>query len=113
MISISSFLLVIMTYAVWPSRRAVSVAEQAPDVSLDLRHGWDGAFFTDMNHGYVFGDNALIATNDGGASWRLVRDVGIASVFFLDGQRFWILSGGGRCTRTAAPAGPLTVALGP
>ena len=107
--SISLFLLVIITYAVWPSRRAVSVAEQAPDVSLDLRHGWDGAFFTDMNHGYVFGDNALIATNDGGASWRLVRDVGIASVFFLDGQRFWILSGGGQLHATSDAGGTLTV----
>ncbi len=63
---------------------------------LALRHGFDGAFFTDMNHGYVFGNDAIIATSDGGTNWRLVRAGGrIESAFFLDSQTLWVLYVGG------------------
>lgn len=96
-----SLLVVILVTAVLGCRDRVSLAELPPDLPADLRHGYHGAFFTDMAHGYVFSDNLITATEDGGLSWRLVRQGGgIESLFFLDAQTFWILYRGGEMHRT-------------
>jgi photosystem II stability/assembly factor-like uncharacterized protein len=82
---------------------ALPAQAQVESLPPDLSRGYEGAFFTDMNHGYVFGENTIISTADGGATWRLVRndgDVGIHSLFFLDGQTFWVLTSPGELHRT-------------
>ncbi len=100
----------VMIYAGWFILSLVAAAQASPSyVPSDLRHGFHGAYFTDMSHGYVFGgspsmpafgDNSIIATDDGGSTWRLVGQVGIAPVFFLDGQTFWIWDADGSLKRT-------------
>jgi photosystem II stability/assembly factor-like uncharacterized protein len=99
----TQFLLALMiATAIWSRSHEVCFADPPPDLHPDLRLGYDGAFFTNMTRGYVFGDNAILATEDGGSSWRLVRQGGgIESLFFLDAQTFWILYRGGELHRTA------------
>jgi photosystem II stability/assembly factor-like uncharacterized protein len=81
--------------------RVVGAAAQIEELPEELRHGYDGASFVDMEHGYLFGDDTIIATADGGATWRLVcNKLAIESVFFLDGQTFWVLSRGGELRHT-------------
>jgi photosystem II stability/assembly factor-like uncharacterized protein len=94
-------LVVMIILGVWSNQGGVGFAELPPALSPDLRLGYHGAFFTDMAHGYVFGDSAIFATEDGGSNWRLVRQGGgIESLFFLDAQRFWILYQGGELHTT-------------
>jgi photosystem II stability/assembly factor-like uncharacterized protein len=69
--------------------QAVLAQEPLPYVPVVLRHTFTGAYFTDMNHGYVFGPDSFIATDDGGATWRLVPNIRSTPMFFLDGQTFW------------------------
>jgi photosystem II stability/assembly factor-like uncharacterized protein len=90
-----------MSCAAWCFTRTLGLAEQPPDLPPELRHGYEGAFFTDMNHGYVFGDDAIVATDDAGATWRLVRKGGgVESIFFLNRQTFWVLYEGGQLHAT-------------
>jgi hypothetical protein len=61
--------LAILSCAGWWLLSQVAVAEQPlPYVPRALRHEFVGAYFTDMDHGYVFGDDSFIATDDGGAT---------------------------------------------
>jgi photosystem II stability/assembly factor-like uncharacterized protein len=69
--------------------QAVLAQQPLPYVPVALRHEFTGAYFTDMSHGYVFGPDSFIATDDGGATWRLVPNVRSTPTFFLDGQTFW------------------------
>jgi photosystem II stability/assembly factor-like uncharacterized protein len=83
-------LFAIMGCAGWFFLSQLVLAQQPlPYVPVALRHEFTGAYFTDMNHGYVFGPDSFIATDDGGATWRLVPNVRSTPAFFLDGQTFW------------------------
>lgn len=83
-------------------------ALDVPGVPAALVRSFDGAFFTDMQHGYVFGSggpSTVLATDDGGATWRLVLDLApldqqIESIVFLDRSTFWVLDRSGRLRRT-------------
>ncbi|MBI4515916.1 MAG: hypothetical protein HY699_08895, partial [Deltaproteobacteria bacterium] len=76
----------------------------------ELRRPFRRAMFTDANSGYVYdvlGQTVIIATADGGASWRLVMDIPLTqspkastAAFFLDGSTFWVLGDDGTLTRT-------------
>jgi len=98
----------------------VVLAEEVPPQPPELTRTYEGVLFSDMNHGYVFGKTAptaVLATDNGGATWRLVLDLlyrpptppsvlpelgqNIESVYFLDAQRFWILERSGKLYRSA------------
>jgi photosystem II stability/assembly factor-like uncharacterized protein len=80
------------------------------DVPDELRRPFSRAMFTDANTGYVYhvgGRTVIIATADGGDSWRLVMDSLVSepprasrAVFFLDGTTFWVLHSDGTLNRT-------------
>jgi len=75
---------------------------EAADSIMSLDRSYTGVFFTDARHGYVYGD-AIIATDDGGRSWRLVRDhTSPLSLSFVDGRTFWMLEGSGELFRFVA-----------
>jgi photosystem II stability/assembly factor-like uncharacterized protein len=94
-------LLAVMSCAAWCFLGTLGLAEQPPDLPPGLRHGYEGAFFTDMSHGYVFGDDVIVVTDDAGWTWRLVRKGGgIESIFFLNTQTFWVLYEGGQLHAT-------------
>jgi len=94
-------------------------ASAEPEVPRGLVREFKGAFFTDMQHGYVFGNAApttVIATQDGGTSWRLVLDVSeggleedIEAIFFLDADHFWVLHRSGTLRRTSDGGRSITV----
>jgi photosystem II stability/assembly factor-like uncharacterized protein len=54
--------------------------------------------FVDMNRGYIYanaGPTALLATDDGGTTWRVLLDTGgpefsAPQLYFLDAERFWV-----------------------
>jgi photosystem II stability/assembly factor-like uncharacterized protein len=77
----------------------------------ELQRGFDKASFLDMTQGYVFayGSGTVLATEDGGTTWRLVLDlpggasnqsVGIYALFALDSQRLWVLTSRGGLYRS-------------
>jgi len=83
------------------SVRQSAAQAHGEDVPEELRRPFTRAMFTDTNAGYVYdvgGRTVIIATSDGGASWRLVMDSLVSesrrasrAVFFLDGNTFWVL----------------------
>lgn len=91
----------------------------------DLLPSFGEVMFTDMSHGYALGKGvrvAILATDDGGGSWRVLLDVpggesrALGSTFFLDANHFWVFVGtdgggstlyrtsdGGRTLETSTP----------
>ena len=94
-------LLAIIGCAGWIFSAPGAMAQQPlPYVPAALRHEFTGTYFTDMSHGYVFGPDSFIATDDGGATWRVVPNVRAKPTFFLDGQTFWFFARDGGLDRT-------------
>jgi photosystem II stability/assembly factor-like uncharacterized protein len=76
-----------------------------------MQRSFEAAWFPDIDHGYAFGlsdgPNAILSTEDGGRTWRLVLDNlsnmpadNITAISFLDPSHFWVLRGDGRLLRT-------------
>lgn len=89
------------------------------DVPLSLQRNFSRARFFTMDKGYVFGlqdPTAIIATEDGGVTWRLVKDgtfkawgmvvpgrrhLQLVDVVFPDPEQFWILTDDCEVVRTS------------
>jgi photosystem II stability/assembly factor-like uncharacterized protein len=113
-------------------------AQEPPEVPRALVRSFEYAFFVNPNRGYVWGQGtptALLGTDDGGATWRLIMDVAdmvkvddsplrrravIHTIHFLDANTFWTVfegevqqikfsEDGGRILATLEP-GPATTA---
>jgi photosystem II stability/assembly factor-like uncharacterized protein len=77
----------------------LAIGEELQVVPLELRRYFDAGMFVDLNRGFIFSrgsPSALLATDDGGVTWRLVldspEDDGKGAPFFLDAQRFWFFT---------------------
>jgi photosystem II stability/assembly factor-like uncharacterized protein len=80
--------------SVYTSRQKTSKDPQNPTNSLDLY----SVQFTDADYGYIVGDSGLIlASTNGGASWREQRSGTDAQLFHLSfqGDRGWVVGTGG------------------
>ncbi|MBI1817098.1 MAG: hypothetical protein HYR72_19150 [Deltaproteobacteria bacterium] len=81
----------------------------------DLQRFMTQVRFFDANHGFVYDSGptgTVIATDDGGANWRVILDPpasypvdGIDGVFFSDAQHLWILTGRGQKLYRSKDAG--------
>jgi photosystem II stability/assembly factor-like uncharacterized protein len=64
-------------------------------VSVDLpSYNLNDVFFVDARHGWIAGDfGTLLATSDGGATWRAQASgthVALQSLFFVDARTGWV-----------------------
>jgi photosystem II stability/assembly factor-like uncharacterized protein len=68
----------------WASRAAGELEE----LPIELKRTYAGMSFSDAQHGYVHGE-AIIATADGGTTWRVVRDhLSLTSAAFVGPDTF-------------------------
>lgn len=76
--------------------RQSGFAEGIHRVPDSLQRHFSKATFFDINRGYLMSNEALIGTDDGGISWRVVMDVADQTDMsppiphFLDTERFWV-----------------------
>jgi photosystem II stability/assembly factor-like uncharacterized protein len=88
-------------------RQPLVVGEEIQEVPLELRRYFDAGMFVDLNRGFLFSGgspSALLATEDGGVTWRLVLDSPDedpkGKPFFLNAERFWLFTDKNEIYRT-------------
>jgi photosystem II stability/assembly factor-like uncharacterized protein len=80
----------IIDYAPWPygsDDRLLKTSDGGAtwEIVYDFQYFVGSIFFTDINTGYVVGDNLILKTIDGGLNWSTqTLPHGIASLFFVD-----------------------------